>query len=89
MNKLTTGAENPCFEVQMESEPNNDVGIYYEVVNREAPAKQQIKQSLSIKDPIPRKFPYHQQILHIQTNFLNFSEFCTLLLLLLRLVTIY
>ena len=55
MNELKTGVENPCFEVQMESKPTNNAGIYLEVVNGEAPAKQQT--SLEYQGPATKKNP--------------------------------
>ena len=56
MNELKTGVENPCCEVQMESKPTNDTGIYLEVVNGEAPAKQQT--SLEYQGPATKKNPF-------------------------------
>ena len=55
MKELKTGVENPCFEGQMESKPTNDAGIHLEVVNGEAPAKQQT--SLEYKGPTNQKNP--------------------------------
>ena len=55
MNELKTGVENPCVEVQMESKPTNNAGIYLEVVNGEAPAKQQT--SLEYQGPATKKNP--------------------------------
>ena len=55
MNELKTGVENPCFAVQMESKPTNDAGIYLEVANGEAPAKQ--RTSLEYQGPATKKNP--------------------------------